>query len=256
MRISCVANVYNEAHALPGMLENAKEFFDDIFVLHTGPGGKYSTDGTIEILEKSGVRFAFDDISKGFGVIRTRLIREAAADWLIVTDADERWFLKEPLLTPHGTEKYPENKNPALTTTEHGSTHPKELLIDLMNLAQSRNCEAIRLSRRHWMKEPGDWSQPCQHWGTHADWQLRCLKNSPYLFYDPSVKMHERLLDSRTWSEPSWVTGDQYAGPFHNHYHIHFKGLDKDQNEEDKAIYEELETGVVSKMWLETTKDL
>jgi hypothetical protein len=189
-------------------------------------------------------------------VIRTRLIREAACDWLLITDADERWFLEEPILSCHGTEKYPEQKNPALTTQQHGSARPKELLQSLIQQAEARNAEAIRLSRRHWMKEPGDWSHPCQNWSVHHDWQLRALKNSPFLFYDPNVRMHERLLDSRTWNEPAWVTGDTNIGPFHNHYHIWAKGLDGEQNQEDAQIYESLEKGVVGNMWLDTTKDL
>ncbi len=251
--IAIVANVYNEAHALPGLIENARAFGDDLFVLHTGPGGKFSTDGTIEILEKAGVRHKFDDIHKGFGAIRTRLIREAACDWALITDADERWFLEEPILTCHGTEKYPEQKNPALTTTQNGTTRPKELLHALMKQADARNVDAIRLSRRHWMKEPGDWTHPCQNWSVHHDWQLRIIRNSPFLFYDPSVRMHERILDSRTWSEPSYVTGDTHTGPFQNHYHIHFKKLDGKQNKEDAQVYEDLDKGVVAKMWLETT---
>lgn len=232
------------------------QFADDICVVHTGPDGKYSTDGTIEILEKSGVRLKFDNISKGFGVIRTRLIREAKCEWAMITDADERWFLEEPVLTCHGTEKYPEQKSPSLTTTQTGTANPKQLLKSLMKQADDRKVDAIRLSRRHWMKEPGDWTHPCQNWSQHADWQLRVLRNSPFLFYDPLVRMHERLLDSRTWSEPSWVTGDTVTGPFHNHFHIWAKSLDGEQNQEDAAIYESLEKGVVGKMWLETTKNL
>jgi len=255
MSIAVVANVYNEVHALPGMIENAKTFADDIFIYHTGPDGKYSTDGTIEILEQSGVRYRFGDITKGFGIIRTELNRHAKADWCLITDADERWFLDEPLLNCHGTEAYPKDKNPDLNTSEHGRTKPKEMLLEMMKRADTQGIEAIRLSRRHWMKEPRDWTHPCQNWQLIVDWQLRVLKNSPYLFYDPAERMHEKLLDSRTWSEPRWITGNQTNGPFHNHYHIHYKKLDGKQNKEDAAIYNMLEKGIVEKMWLETTME-
>jgi glycosyltransferase involved in cell wall biosynthesis len=251
--IAIIANVYNEAHALPGMLENAKQFADDIFIYHTGPGGKPSTDGTMEILEQSGVRWKMGDISKGFGVIRTHLIRHAKADWCLITDADERWWLEEPLLTCHGTEAYPQHKNPALTTKIRGAVRPKEMLLRMMQDADKQGIETIRLSRRHWMKEPGDWTHPCQNWHTIPDWQLRVLKTSPYLFYDPNERMHEKLLDSRTWSEPRYLTGDQTNGPFHCHHHIWFKAKDGAQNKEDAEIYNQLESGIVEKMWLEET---
>lgn len=251
--IAIVANVYNEAHALPGMIENARAFADDLFVMHTGPNGKFSTDGTIEILEKAGVRHSFDDIHKGFGVIRTSLIRHTKADWVLITDADERWNLEEPLLTCHGTEAYPQQKNPALTTTSSGTIRPKELLLDLIARAEAQGIETVRLSRRHWMKELGDWTHPCQNWHLIADWQLRTVKNSPFICYDPNEKIHEKILDTRTWSEPRYVTGDQTKGPFHNHFHIHFKKMDGKQNKEDAKIYEELDKGIVSKMWLDTT---
>lgn len=47
--IGLVANVYNEINALPGWLETHLPFFDDVRVLHAGPQGEYSYDGTIEL---------------------------------------------------------------------------------------------------------------------------------------------------------------------------------------------------------------
>src|ERR1700722_13140534 len=72
--IALAGNVYNDAHALRGALETGARFFDNFFFVHSGPNGAYSTDGTIELLEKFGATVVFDDISKGYGVIRTRCL--------------------------------------------------------------------------------------------------------------------------------------------------------------------------------------
>ena len=72
--MSC--NVYNDVIALRGLLEMSSEYFDELFVVHSGPNGAYSTDGTIELCEQFKVKLVFDDIDKGFGVIRSRLIHE------------------------------------------------------------------------------------------------------------------------------------------------------------------------------------
>ena len=72
--IGLVANVYNEANALPGWLETHLPFFDDVRVVHAGPGGEWSNDGTIELLEKWRVPVRFCAIENGFGVVRSRAI--------------------------------------------------------------------------------------------------------------------------------------------------------------------------------------
>ena len=90
--IGLVANVYQEANALPGWLETHLPFFDDVRVLHTGPQGAYSTDGTIELLEKWNIPVHFGAIDEGFGIIRTKAVRSSPCDWVMVLDADERFY--------------------------------------------------------------------------------------------------------------------------------------------------------------------
>lgn len=249
--IGMACNFYREPHALPGLLECAQHFFDDMVFVSTPPAGAEPDHESIAIIEKFGARLRFDTIDKGFGAIRTRLIGETKTDWTIISDADERWFLEEPLLKCHGSEHYPEHKNPRLHTTTHGTVRPKELLMRLIDKAENEGCGAVRMSRRHWMGKPGDWSQPCQNWDhERQDWQLRAIKNSPFYFFNPEVKIHERLLDSRTWGEPKWISGDTEHGPFFQHFHVWYKGMDGEQNKEDAAIYEMLDKGVVGKMWL------
>ena len=58
MSLGVVANVYNEAFALPGWLEMACSFFDDVRIYHSGPGGKCSDDGTVELLERWHIPYA------------------------------------------------------------------------------------------------------------------------------------------------------------------------------------------------------
>lgn len=55
--LGVVCNLFEEANALPGWLEMAfSGLFDEVLCYHTGPGGVYSRDGTIEIVEKWGAR--------------------------------------------------------------------------------------------------------------------------------------------------------------------------------------------------------
>ena len=69
--IGLVANVYNEANALPGWLECHLPYFDDVRIFHAGPGGARSDDGTMELLEKWHIPVAFGAIDDGFGAVRT-----------------------------------------------------------------------------------------------------------------------------------------------------------------------------------------
>lgn len=252
MKLVACLNVYNDNAALPGALENAKTWADDIFVIHAGPNGKLSTDGTIETLEKSGVRFIFDDISKGFGAIRTLLIQLSKGDWCIIMDADERIWSNPPVLIPAGTQFYPDTMKPDISITAGAPYDQHAKLRSLIEQADKEECLAVCLSRRHWFDAPGTFKTSCQNWTIREDWQLRCVKNSVFSCYDPHVRIHERLLDSRTWSEPKYIRGNAITGPFFDHYSLHFKAKAAKKNAEDAATYESLEAGCVEKMWLGT----
>src|SRR4051812_21836492 len=111
MGIAAAYNVFNDAAALRGSLEAAQGFFDNIYVIHSGPGGARSTDGTLELLEEFGIKPVFADMNDGFGVIRTRLIRECGEEWAFLLDADERFFPSLPVVRCGGSERYPANPN-------------------------------------------------------------------------------------------------------------------------------------------------
>jgi len=243
--ISCCVNAYNDAIALPGLLENAKEWADDIYCIHAGPEGKRSTDGTIEILERWSIRTDFQDILSGFGVIRTNLIRGCKTDWCFIMDADERFHPIAPALSCHGEEGYPQFKEPKLTVARHGIAQQGQLLRDLM----THNGMMIRTARRHWFDFT--WKRPCQNWCIEADWQFRILKVSNDIGFRPEEKMHEKIVQYSTNGVPPHSTcwfGDP-MGLHIDHYHCFFKPKESEQRKEDLAIYEKLHDGSTEKMW-------
>ncbi len=245
MSISCAVNVYNDNLALPGLLENASQWADDIVVIHAGPNGKRSTDGTIETLEAWGIHPIMDKIDDGFGVVRTRLIRAAKTDWVFIMDADERFHPLAPAMSCHGEEGYPQFKDPKLTIAVHGIAQQGVLLKDLM----THNGLMIRAARRHWFDFT--WKRPCQNWCIEADWQFRILRNSPLIHFDPKEKMHEKIELVSDGGMPAHSTcwfGDP-MGLHIDHYHCFFKSKEPEQRKEDLDIYEALATGSTSEMW-------
>lgn len=247
----CVSiNVFNDNLALPGCLENAASWADDIFVIHAGPGGKHSNDGTIETLEKWGVRTVFADILEGFGVIRTRLVHECGCDFCWISDADERFYANTAVLHCHGTDQFPHQMNPQNTVSVHDPCYAQgKMLRSVIEMAGDENYDAVRTCRRAWM----DFSmkRPAQSWHQVPDWQLRCLRNKPYIGYDPNVKIHESVKDFRTGGEPKQFKSDDTSrGLYHDHFSIFFKWLEPAQNTEDAEIYDQLEAGASERMWL------
>lgn len=244
--LSC--NVFNDALALAGMLENAQGFFDDIFVIHAGPGGKKSTDGTIEILEKFGVRHVFADIMDGFGVIRTRLVQEGKTDWIYISDADERYYPLCENLTCEGTEKFPDQPNPNLKVKVAGQPHNSGALLKSL-ISGAGDHDAIVTCRRHWF----DFTmrRPAQNWLVNADWQCRILKNRPWVGYSKEVKLHERVVDARTGRAPKMIQGRTDRWIYHEHAHNFYKPLHPEKNAEDMATYRALSEAGAKGMWLE-----
>lgn len=241
MTISCCANVYNEVNALPGWLEMATSWFDDVFVVHAGPAGKPSNDGTIEMLERWGIRTIFSKIDEGFGAVRTQCIRESKTDWVAILDADERFYPLIPILTCSGTEKYPEIKNPNLFV----QNHQPEMFNQgsLLRTLITHDCMAVRATRRHWFDYT--WKRPCQNWMDIADWQLRIVKCSPRIYYTPDIRMHEQILDAQTKDTPKFATerqGDP-RGIFIDHFHCFWKAQEPEQRAQDIRIYDALDQG-------------
>lgn len=245
MTIGLSSNVYNDALALPGLLENASSWANDIVIIHAGPNGKASTDGTMEILEKWGVRTVMSKIDDGFGAVRTQCIRESRTDFVMILDADERFHPLAPALTCDGTEGYPHVQKPNLRVESHGIFDQSHLLRELMGHGK----EAIRMCRRHWFDF--SWKKPCQNWCSIPDWQMRLVRRFDNIGFDPATKMHEHLINIDTKEEVQFASCWQGnpQGLHIDHYHCFFKPKEPEQRKEDLDIYEALHTGSTADMW-------
>jgi hypothetical protein len=248
MTLTAITNVYREPHALPGWLAMAcGGFFDDVVVVSSPPASAPPDEETIEIAKQAGVRIAYTTIDDGYGIVRTRCIRECKTDWLLLMDADERFYPVSPQMHCEGSEKYPEVKKPKLGVTRGEQVNQGQALKD--KLTHAGGAMALRMSRRHWFGPPEEMTSPCQNWTQIPDWQLRCIRNSPFVFFDPERKMHEHLKYAPTWEEPQWVTGDEHQGPFFDHFHPYFKGLDPKGREMAVQTYNKLDAPGTADMW-------
>lgn len=250
MKIGMVCNFHNEPFALPGLIECGEKFFDEMVFVSSPPDGVEHHEESLEIIKASGHRLVLASVSQGFGVLRTRCLRESSCDWVLLSDADERMFKIAPRLSCQGTEAYPEFKNPNVTVTRDGEVDQKAKVMELLDRAESANNIALCLRRRHWFDAPGEFQRPCQSWIERPDWQLRCVKATPFAFYDPQWRMHEKLLDSRTWKEPSFLRAPLEDQVFIDHFHCHFKPMDAEKNRADMETYQILDKKNTEGMWL------
>ena len=229
-------NAYAEPNALPGMLEVASRFYDELVMISAPPEGR-SNDETIAIAEKWGVRVVHSTIDKGFGYVRTQCIRESTCEWVVIQDADERIFWNAWQLSCEGTESWNPDTcpEPKLTITNHGGYDQGILL---RNAIENPEVDGIRFVRRHWF----DFSmkRPTQNFMTISDWQLRCVRNRPYISY--ARGMHESIVDSRTGQCPTHSTmqPDNLSGLFFDHFHLFFKAMEPEQRREDIDTYNRL----------------
>lgn len=237
--IAMCCNVYNDASALRGLLETSAPFFDNLFVVHSGPGGAYSTDGTIELCEQFGATIVFDDIQRGFGAIRSRLIHDCGCTWAFILDADERFFPIMPVMHCEGTDAYPQSEKPNLSTFKLAETQNQGALV--RRLMDKPELMAIRSTRRHWF----DFTlrRPTQNWKINRDHQLRIVRNVPDIAYEKDRVMHERLLDSRTGQDPRHYCQDDISGPFHDHFHMFYRRAQPGYKEAREQNYSRLERG-------------
>ncbi len=83
--ISLCMIVKNEEKYLPGCLESARPFVDEIIVVDTG-----STDATKEIAERYGAKVFHFPWNGNFSDARNESLRHASSDWILYLDADER----------------------------------------------------------------------------------------------------------------------------------------------------------------------
>lgn len=237
--IACCVNFYNDAPALRGLLETAAPYFDNIFAISSGPGGARSTDGSEELLRDFGATVVYDDIQKGFGVVRSRLIHDCGCTWAMILDADERFHPMLPAIHCEGTDRYPTQLEPNLSSHFRSDVCNQGAL--LKDLIKRQELMAIVSIRRHWF----DFAmrRPAENWLLIKDYQMRIVRNIPEIGYQTDRVMHERLIDTRTGSDPKNFSPDDYAGPFFDHFHLHYRRTRPGQKERNEENYQRLERG-------------
>lgn len=262
MSIGLVANMYNEANTLPGWLETHLPFFDDVRVLHAGPCGEYSTDGTIEILEKWRIPVEFCAIDEGFGTVRTKALHISPCDYVMLLDADERFYsvLQDIRVTGVGTPQtevdwilqsydfrgvnLPNWENidrlgSNLTCTKTGISLQGEYL---RNVLANERPDAVITVRRHW--HDLSMSRPTQSWLEHPDWQMRLVRNDPSIGFDPNTRMHEQICGAvKVWQ------ANTTSGPYFDHFHFTFKRMEPEQRAHDVMIYDSIHEGKKPPTW-------
>lgn len=256
--IGLVANVYNEANALPGWIETHISFFDDIRVLHAGPQGEYSNDGTLEILKKWNIPVEFCAIDDGFGVVRSKALSMSPCDYVMLLDADERFYPIHRSLqcsgqsTPHcevdailQTYDFRDLKT-MIPNWENIKRLGANLNVDigatfdqgawLRELINGEQPDAIITIRRHW--HDFSFRRPTQNWHTDPDWQMRLVRNDSSIMFDRNTRMHERLIGaSKTFR------GNDVLGPFFDHFHFTFKRMEQEQRAHDVRVYDAIHEG-------------
>ncbi len=257
--IGLVCNLYNEANALPGWLETHTPFFDHIEVLHTGPQGAKSNDGTIEILEKWNIPITWGSIDPGFGVVRTTTLRCSPCDWVMLLDADERFYPVHRMMTCSG-ESTPHSEVDAILQTydfhdlktmipnwENLKRLGANLRVDVTGtynqgeflrriLEDHLNLDAIATIRRHW--HDFSFQRPTQNWRTDPDWQMRLVRNDPSIYFAADTRMHERLCGVNNVHR-----ADMSRGPFFDHFHFTFKKMEQEQRAHDVDTYDRIHRG-------------
>lgn len=254
--IGLVANVYNEANALPGWLETHLPFFDDVRVLHTGPQGAYSNDGTLEILKKWNIPVEFCAIDDGFGVVRTKAVHSSPCDYVMLLDADERFYPVHRHMSCSGDstpqaevdwilQSY-DFRGVNLPNWENVAKLGNRLDVDigetynqgarLRGILAELQPDAVVTIRRHW--HDLSLRRPTQNWHEHPDWQMRLMRNSPSIYFDPNTRMHERLMGAQ-----KAYRADMSSALYFDHFHFTFKRMEYEQRAHDVRIYDAIHAG-------------
>ena len=250
--LGLVANIYQEANALPGWLELHTPYFNDVRVVHAGPQGVYSNDGTIEILEKWKIPILYTAIDEGFGVVRTLAMRSSPCDYTMLLDADERFYPLHRHMTCSGESTSAlevdsilasydfHDLKTVLPNWENVSRLGAKLHVDfnstydqgerLREILETERPDAVCTIRRHW--HDLSFTRPTQNWHEMPDWQMRIVRNHPDIYFDPNIRMHERLVGAQ-----KIVHADMRRGPFFDHAHLFFKKMEIEQRSHDIAIY-------------------
>lgn len=83
--ITCIILTKNEEKNLPGALQNAASWADEILVVDSG-----SDDRTVEIAQKGGASVIYRAWDGDFAAQRNFALTGAHGDWVLYLDADER----------------------------------------------------------------------------------------------------------------------------------------------------------------------
>ena len=258
--IAAVANVYNEANALPGWLECVTSWADDIQIYHAGPGGAWSNDGTMEILKAWGIPVHRGSIDDGFGVVRTATVRATKCDWAVLLDADERFWGSVRVMGCSGEDTPPDQEGKILAEYTSGETgcgawqsweSVRQLgqnlrvtfaevynQIDVLRdvLKNHTTIDAVQTIRRHW--HDFTFKRPTQNWMGRPDCQARIVRNHPAIHWDPNKRMHESLIGA-----DNIYQANMKEGPFFDHYHMWFKRMEPEQRRFDLQVYDALHEG-------------
>lgn len=238
--IGVAASFRDEANALPGFLEMAASFFEEILLVDCSMDMTPSTDGSLDIIRKWGLpdppRW---NLSNGFGAVRSQLLNTSRTDWTVILDIDERMHVTQRLLRCSGTDRYPEVMKPDLKVLVDGPAYnQRALLNEKVAEAEMSGVRAVRFSRRHWF-DPS-YTRPCENWNVIRDFQLRCMKSRAGMGFTIEPKMHERAMDFTDNCDPKYIEDDPMRGPFIEHLHCHFKAMEPDQRRADIAAYDAL----------------
>jgi len=239
--IAVAASFRDEANALPGFLEMATSFFNEVFLADCSMDMTPSTDGSLDIIRKWGLPHPpLWNLSNGFGAVRSQLLNSVKSDWCVVMDIDERMGVTLPELRCEGTDRYPAQQHPKLIVTDTGRTyHHRDLLNAKIAEAEQKGIRAVRFSRRHWFGF--GMKQPCENWMLIRDFQMRCMKSKVGMGFTTIPRMHERAWDSNTGKDPDYIEDDPMQGPFIDHYHLAYKKMEPEQRKADIAAYDALD---------------
>lgn len=249
LTIAC--HFFNEHNALPGFLESASHFADELLLVDCGPNGARSNDGSLDICRAWGIEPLAWKIDAGFGAVRTQLLHTSKTDWTIIADADERYHVTLPVLHCEGTESYPEIQQPKLTVSivEPYVYNHRDFLQQQIVAAEGVGATGIRFCRRHWFD--AGFRKPTQNWVAKRDWQLRCLKTLKHIGFKSETRMHEQCWDFKRNDGPKYIEDHATKGPFVEHLHCLFKPMEKEQRQQDIKIYDALHYEKTGEVWKE-----
>lgn len=230
-------NFHNDSAAMRGLLELGSSYFDNIYALDGSPDGNFSTDGSVELLESFGVKPILEDMNKGFGFVRTRLIHDCGCEWVMIMDCDERFFPQIQAMSCEGTDRYPAQQEPNLVVTKHPDIINQGAHIK--NQINNPELMALRFTRRHWFDFT--MTRPAENWNLIWDHQLRCVRNHKQIHY--TLNMHEALVDDRTGKTPKFLEQDPVGGPHFEHMHMFYRKTQPGYKEANEKRYERLSRG-------------